>query len=237
MSAPCEGTTRLGPEPRVSETAIVQDASLGSYVEVGERTRITQSSLGDYSYIMEDGQVLFSTIGKFCSIAASVRINAPNHPTWRASQHHFTYRSADYFEDAGFDDGIFAWRRGNAVNIGHDVWIGHGAIILPGVTIGDGAVVAAGAVVSKEVRPYQVVAGVPARAIKPRFNVDTAERLRALAWWDWDHAALHAALSDFRALGVEAFVEKHERRDASARSSAAVIQRSQNRDGGDMEDR
>lgn len=202
--------TRLGPEPLVNPTAVIQDTSLGRYVEIGDRTRISHASFGDYSYIMEDGHVLFAAIGKFCSIAASVRINAPNHPTWRASQHHFTYRSNDYFAGAEPDHGIFEWRRGHAVTIGNDVWIGHGAIILPGVQVGDGAVVAAGAVLTKDVAPYQIVAGVPAKVIKPRFPPEIAARLQALAWWDWAHEALEAALADFRALSTDSFLEKYE---------------------------
>lgn len=202
--------TRLGAAPLVHPTAHIEEAHLGRYVEVGERTRISHSALGDYSYIMEDGQILFATVGKFCSIAANVRIHAPNHPTWRASQHHFTYRSGDYFDDAEPDGEIFEWRRAHAVRIGHDVWIGHGAIVLAGVEIGDGAVVAAGAVVSKSVAPYQIVGGIPARAIKMRYPPDVAERMRALAWWDWEHQAIHRALADFRSLSAAEFIERYE---------------------------
>ncbi len=97
-----------------------------------------------------------------------------------------------------------------ASSIGHDTWIGHGATILPGVTVGDGAAIGAGAVVSKDVAPYTIVGGVPAKPIRERFEKAVAERLQALAWWDWDHASLRAALDDFRALPIEAFLEKYE---------------------------
>ncbi|OYX87038.1 MAG: chloramphenicol acetyltransferase, partial [Azorhizobium sp. 35-67-5] len=103
----------------------------------------------------------------------------------------------------------FAWRRAHGVTLGHDVWVGHGAIVLPGRQVGTGAVIAAGAVVTKDVPPYAIVAGVPARFVKCRFSQDIGQRLIALGWWDWSHEALRAALEDFRALPVEAFLEKH----------------------------
>ncbi len=138
-----------------------------------------------------------------------MRINATNHPTWRATLHHFTYRAADYFEGAENDHDFFEWRRENRVTIGHDVWIGHGATVLPGVAVGNGAVIGAGAVVSKDVAPYTIVGGVPARLIRERFAAETAARMESLSWWDWDHDRLFAALADFRALEAEEFVEKY----------------------------
>jgi hypothetical protein len=96
------------------------------------------------------------------------------------------------------------------VTLGHDIWIGHGVTLLVGVSIGTGAVVGAGAVVSRDVAPYSIVAGVPARPIRERFPAAIAARLQALAWWDWPHDKLRAALPDFRKLSVEAFLEKHE---------------------------
>ena len=150
-----------------------------------------------------------ATIGKFANIAAATRINATNHPTWRPTLHHFTYRASDYWDDAEHETDFFDWRRANAVTIGHDTWLGHGATILPGVTVGDGAAIGSGAVVSKDVAPYTIVGGVPAKPIRDRFERGIAERYQALAWWDWDHARLRAALDDFRHLSAEAFLEKH----------------------------
>ncbi|MGB0498557.1 MAG: CatB-related O-acetyltransferase, partial [Rubricella sp.] len=92
----------------------------------------------------------------------------------------------------------------------NDVWIGARAIIMSGVTIADGAIVAAGAVVTKDVEPYAIVGGNPARVIRYRFEQRVIERLMALSWWDWDHARIGEALPDFRALDVEAFLEKYE---------------------------
>ncbi len=201
---------KLSEEPLIDESAMVENSTLGRYTEVAERCRISEAVLGDYSYIMQDGAVWCATIGKFANIAAAVRINATNHPVWRPTLHHFTYRAGDYWDGERHEDDFFAWRRDHAVTIGHDVWIGHGATILPGVTVGDGAVIGAGAVVSRDVAPYTIVGGVPARPIRPRFSAEIADRYRRLAWWDWDHETLRLALPDFRALSAEAFLEKHD---------------------------
>ncbi|WP_367716231.1 DapH/DapD/GlmU-related protein [Nitratireductor sp. GISD-1A_MAKvit] len=201
---------KLSEEPFVHPTAEVKDSTLGRYTEVAERTRLHETVLGDYSYVMQDCSAWCVEIGKFSNIAATVRINATNHPTWRPTLHHFTYRSADYWPDVVNDREFFDWRRGNMVRIGHDTWLGHGSTILPGVTVGDGAVIGAGAVVSKDVAPYTIVGGVPARPIRGRFDRKTAERYQALAWWDWSHDRLRDALNDFRTLEAEAFLEKHE---------------------------
>lgn len=200
---------KLSLEPLVHPTAEVSNSTLGRYTEVAERCRIHEAVLGDYSYIMQDGGVWCAEIGKFSNIAAAVRINATNHPTWRPTLHHFTYRASDYWDDAGLEDEFFEWRRSNKVTIGHDTWLGHGSTILPGVSVGDGAVVGAGAVVSKDVAPYTIVGGVPAKLIRERFDRKTAERYQALRWWDWDHARLRAALDDFRALSADEFLERH----------------------------
>ncbi|PZN96642.1 MAG: chloramphenicol acetyltransferase [Hyphomicrobiales bacterium] len=200
----------LGLEPAIHPTANVRDATLGRYTEIGARTSFVESTMGDYSYVVNDSNIIYTTIGKFCSIAAMTRINPGNHPMQRASQSHFTYRASAYFDDAEDDAAFFDWRRSTPVTIGHDVWIGHGAIILPGRNIGTGAVVAGGAIVTKDVAPYTIVAGNPARVIRPRFPPDIAQRLMALAWWDWEHTHLRAALGDFRALSVEAFLARYE---------------------------
>lgn len=201
---------KLSETPLVHPTAQVTNSTLGRYTEIGERSRFYDSELGDYSYLVQDCGVWAARIGKFSNIAAACRINATNHPTWRATLHHFTYRASDYWDDAAVEEEFFDWRRSNGVSIGHDTWLGHGATILPGVTVGDGAAIGAGAVVSKDVAPYTIVGGVPAKPIRERFPRAIAERFQALAWWDWDHDRLRAALEDFRALTAEEFLEKHE---------------------------
>lgn len=202
--------TKLSETPLIHETANVTNTRLGRYTEIAEHCRISETTIDDYSYVMEYGMIWCTTIGKFANIAANVRINATNHPLWRPTLHHFTYRSGDYWPDASTDEDFFSWRRDHAITIGHDVWIGHGATILPGVTIGNGAAIGAAAVVTKDVEPYMVVGGVAAKPIRERFSRDIAERYEKLAWWDWDHLRLRAALDDFRNLSAEAFLDRYE---------------------------
>lgn len=194
--------------PTIHPTASVVNCTLGKWTEIYADVSMREVSFGDYSYIVKGGNVVWATIGKFCSIAEGARINPGNHATWRASQHHFTYRAAQ--NRLGEDDAaFFDWRRKHWVTIGHDVWIGHGATVLAGVTVGDGAVIGAGAVVSKDVAPYTIVGGVPARRIKDRFSPQQGAALQAIAWWDWPHETLRDRLADIRALDIYAFLARY----------------------------
>ncbi|MEQ5819901.1 DapH/DapD/GlmU-related protein [Halomonas sp. SCS19] len=203
---------RLSERPNVATDARLHHSELGRFTEVGSRCVFNHVSLGDYSYIERDGDVMFATIGKFTSIAASVRINPSNHPWWRPTLHHFSYRPGKFgFSDEALDAEVFAWREADRVAIGHDVWIGHGAIVLPGVTIGHGAIVGAGSVVTRDVPAYHIVVGNPARVLRPRFDDPAiAERLERLAWWDWPDERIKAHLKGFQG-NVEDFLAEAER--------------------------
>jgi len=150
---------QLGELPWIDPTAQVTDSKLGPWTAVGARTTISETVFGSYSYVMNDSSIVRAEVGKFCSIAAHTCINPGNHPMWRATQHHFTYRSPSYKLARDEDHAFFQWRRDHKVLIGHDVWIGHGAIILAGIEVGTGAVIGAGAVVTRHVSPYTIVAG------------------------------------------------------------------------------
>ena len=200
---------RLGQQPFIHPECQITNTEFGAFVEIGQGSRVQNSRFGDYSYCDRYADIANAEIGKFANIAAFTRIGPTDHPMAQPSLHHFLYRSADYWDDAEPDDAFFEKRASRVAHIGHDTWVGHGAVIRPEVRIGDGAVVASMAVVTKDVAPYTVVAGIPAKPIKQRFSPDIAQRLIALAWWDWPHSALRSALHDFRTLPVEAFLEKY----------------------------
>lgn len=197
-------------QPFVHLDCQITNSRFGQYVEIGAGSRIANSVWGDYSYCDRTCDIANAEIGKFANIASFTRIGATDHPMEKASQHHFLYRSADYWDGEEDDAAWFAHRASRTAKIGHDTWIGHAAIIKPEVTIGHGAVVASGAVVTRDVAPYSIVGGVAASEIRPRFSKSLSERMLALSWWDWDNARLRAALPDFRILSAEAFLEKYE---------------------------
>ncbi|MFG6499459.1 chloramphenicol acetyltransferase [Sulfitobacter sp. 1A13191] len=187
----------------------VTDTQFGRYVEIGRATRLAHSEIGDYSYCDRWCDIANTQVGKFSNIAASVRIGATDHPMEKASLHHFHYRAGDYFDGAENDADWFALRRSRRTVIGHDTWLGHGAQVRPEVTIGHGAVVAGGAIVTRDVAPYMIVAGIPAKPLRRRFSESIAARMEELAWWDWPHDRLHASLKDFQTLPAEVFLEKY----------------------------
>ncbi|HTO59707.1 MAG TPA: DapH/DapD/GlmU-related protein [Bradyrhizobium sp.] len=202
--------------PKIAQTAIdpsvrLREAVIGRRCELLRNTSVEYSVIGDYSYLGENCEVADAEIGKFTAIANAVRIGAPNHPMNRPTQHRFSYVPEYYEADATRDAAFFARRRAEMVRIGNDVWIGHAAILLPGVSVGDGAVIAAGAVVSRDVAPYSVVGGVPARLIRERFSPVIAASLARIAWWDWPDEKLFSCLAEFRSEDIEAFCVRHDR--------------------------
>lgn len=202
--------TRLSADaPLFHPGAVVVNSTFGGWCEVGAGANVLNSEFGDYAYCERLCDIANSSIGKFANIASMCRVGPTDHPMTTASLHHFLYRSSRYWDDATDDAAFFAARAARRTVIGPDTWLGHGVIVKPEITIGAGAIVASGAVVTKDVAPYMIVAGVPAVPLRARFASDIAERLLALAWWDWSHDRLRATLTDFRSLPAEVFLEKY----------------------------
>lgn len=198
---------KLSEEPHIHPTCRVVDSHIGAYTELAKNTTLVESTFGDYSYTAGDVSIIYTDVGKFSNIASHVRINPGNHPTWRVTQHHMTYRRAQYGFGSEDDAEFFDWRRAHRCTIGHDTWLGHAALIMPGVTVGHGAVVGSNAVVTKDVEPFMIVAGVPAKPIRPRFDEATIEKLLAIEWWHWDRTQLADRFDDL--LDMERFLEKY----------------------------
>lgn len=142
-------------------------------------------------------------IGKFCSIACGAKFifNCANHALRSLS----TYTFPLFFEewDQPKSAVASAWDNKGDIIIGNDVWIGYEAVIMTGVTIGDGAIIGARAVVTRDVAPYSIVGGVPAREIRKRFAPEVVERLRELKWWNWPEEKIRKAIPAIQAGDVE----------------------------------
>lgn len=142
-------------------------------------------------------------IGKFCSIACGAKFlfNSANHALGSLS----TYPFPIFFEEWGLpvEDIPMAWDNKGDIIIGNDVWIGYEAVVLAGVTIGNGAIIGARAVVTKDVPPYTIVGGVPAKPIRQRFVSETVETLQQLKWWDWPEEKIARHLADIQSGNIE----------------------------------
>lgn len=138
-------------------------------------------------------------IGKFCSIACGAKFlfASANHTQASVS----TYPFPIFFEEWDLDIGdvTSAWDHKGDIVIGNDVWIGYEAVVMAGVTIGDGAIIGARAVVTKDVPPYTIVGGVPARKIRRRFSDNVIARLLELKWWDWPAEQIQRNIKNIQA--------------------------------------
>jgi len=156
-------------------------------------TEFTNSSIGLASYIASNSIIRHAKIGRFCAIGDNVKIYVGVHPVNKYVSIHpaffsirkqagFTFTENQLFSEHKYVDN----EKKYVVEIGNDVWIASNVLIMDGIRIGDGAIVAAGAIVTKDVEPYAIVAGIPAKIIKYRFNNQQIEKLLSIKWWNWN---------------------------------------------------
>ncbi|MDQ0163635.1 DapH/DapD/GlmU-related protein [Bacillus alveayuensis] len=199
---------KLSKQPYIHENCQMFNTELGEYTEVGAHNYFENVKLGDYSYTGQFCILQNVEVGKFSNIAAMVRIGPTAHPMERPTLHHITYRRKMYGVDKKDDEKFLAWRTEQKTYIGHDTWIGHGAIIMPGVKVGNGAVVGSGAIVTKNVDPYSIVIGIPAKHLRYRFDDQTIKRLEEIRWWDWSYETIKNRIEDLSS-NIETFLDKY----------------------------
>lgn len=160
---------------------------------INDNCSINNSTIGYKTYVSRNCRILNATVGKFCSIAKEVIIGLPKHPVDEfISSHPFIYKNyIDFNHEFRFNEFPFT-------EIGNDVWIGERSIIVGDIKIGDGAIIAAGSVVTKEVAPYSIVGGVPAKLIRYRFSTNIVNDLKKMNWWDWSDSRIKNEIQKFR---------------------------------------
>lgn len=161
---------------------ISMDTKFGRYVQILSKTKIGSSTIGNFTYICENSEITYTDIGSFCSVGSNLICGLGIHPTDFVSTYPGFYSSKT--TRAYFFGSAHKIVENKQINIASDVWIGSRVTILGGITIGVGAVIAAGAVVTKDVPPYAIVGGVPAKVIKYRFNNEVVNKLIKSKWWD-----------------------------------------------------
>lgn len=177
----------IGDNCSIADLTTIRDSKLGSFIEVQRGADILRSSISSYSIVEKYTTIHDAEIGKFCEISWGVSIGGDNHNYKLPSIHHFYW--ANKF---GFGEDTTNSRKAfmDKINdeyciIGNDVWIGCGVTVNRKVKIGNGAILASGCVVTKDVPPYAIVGGIPAKVIKYRFEPDFCNRLNKTEWWNW----------------------------------------------------
>ena len=191
---------------RISKLALIDNLSIIDKRAIIYRgCQIFNSSIGGDTYIAPDSRIVHANIRKFCSIARNVSVGLCEHnmnpistsPLFQAKQTATGYSWTNKY----------SFNEYKTVDIGNDVWIGMNALIKGGITIGDGAVVAAGSIVTKNVPPYAVVGGVPAKIIKYRFTEEIITKLMEVKWWDLPEEVLQEKINIFQEAGFESSLD------------------------------
>ena len=202
-------TDKIYPRTGDRETVYLKNVIDNPNIQIGDYTiyndfvhdpREFRKNNALYHYPINKDRLI---IGKFCSIACGAKFlfNSANHKMASLS----TYTFPLFFEewDLEKENVAQAWDQKGDIIIGNDVWIGYEAVILSGVTIGDGAVIGCRAVVTKDIPPYTIVGGVPAKPIRKRFDEETIKELQKIKWWDWPEEKIAGKIPAIQAGDLE----------------------------------
>ena len=178
----------LGDFVTVGDSSIILDSKLSSNISINRRNYILRSQIGRFTYTGINTMIRSAEVGNFCSISWNVSIGGGDHPQKQVTS---SKLSRFYLLDSGMWDKKSkieldeTFKNLEQCNIGNDVLISTNVTILRNLKIGNGAIIGAGAVVTKDVEPYSIVAGVPAKKIRMRFDDKTIEALQEIQWWNW----------------------------------------------------
>ena len=191
--------------PAVSPLSKIDNkSSVSRKSKVYGLTQVSCSRIGDYSYVGRHSRIIHAEIGKFTSIAGDVKIGMGTHSLNLISTSPIFTEGKNGTGHSWIENStIIPYKR---VKVGNDVWIGEGVMILGGVSIGDGAVIGAGAIVTKNVPPYAIVGGVPAKIIRYRFSEEQIEALLKLKWWDKPEKSLKENIYFFQNRDINAAI-------------------------------
>ncbi len=184
----------------IDNNCCINDSStISPNTHILENCLILNGDIKPYSYIGRNSIIQNATIGSFCSIANDVFVGLGTHPTNLFSTSPLFYRRNNTFDIKLVSENL-DFSEYSSIEIGNDVWIGSRATIIDGVKVGDGAIIAAGTLVTKDVEPYSIIGGVPAKIIKYRFSQETIEKLIKLQWWSWSLNEIQARMTELNKL-------------------------------------
>lgn len=183
--------------PAISIFARVEVSDVSKKAKIYRFVKIDHSTIGSYTYVGPGARIIYADVGRFCSIAGDSIVGMGSHPIDFISSSPIFYSSSNSTGQSWIKDNIH-YKEYERVKIGNDVWIGSRAMIMCGVSVGNGAIIAAGAVVTKDVPPYAIVGGIPARIIKYRFTQTIIDSLSESEWWNKDATILKDNIQFFQ---------------------------------------
>lgn len=190
---------------KISLTAIISNSKISSKAAISGKTRFYDSKIDDYSYIGRNGLIMNTEIGKYCSIADDCKIGCAEHPIEWVSTSPVFHKGRNILRK-NFNQ--IEYKTNKRTIIENDVWIGNNVLIKAGIRVGNGAIIGMGSIVTKDVEPYSIIAGVPAKKIRDRFSEENKKALLDTKWWEWSDEIIEKCSDNIN--DVQKFLDKIE---------------------------